>query len=71
MNEEGLGEKFAESANIKRVFRRAVHPTGFGLVHGSGDIERRGMPPSHSPEIYVLKLPSMAQNQLVNGLAEA
>ena len=71
MNEEGLREKSTQSVDVKRVFWRAVHPAGFGVVHGPGDVERRGEPPSLSPEIPVLKLSSMAQNQMVNGLAEA
>src|SRR6266487_3012269 len=67
MNEERLRKKFAQSADIKGVFRRPIHPTGLGLVPRTGHFEMR----TGTSGLSALKLPPMAHNQLVNSLAEA
>ena len=70
MNEEGLWEKFTQSANIKGVLRRSVHPARFGLLRGAGDFKRRGGPSGLSSEIHAFELSAMAHNQLINTLAD-
>jgi hypothetical protein len=67
MDEEGLREKFAQSTNIKGVFRRPIQPPGFGLVPRTSDFEMG----DGTPGLSALKMPPMAQNQLGNRLAEA
>src|SRR6266567_4069286 len=67
MNEERLRKKFAQSANIKGVFWRPIHPARFWLVVNTGDFEMR----NGTSGLPAFELSSVAQNQLVNSLAEA
>ena len=70
VDELRVGKKLAQSANVKRVLRRAIDPTCLRVIRGDetavGRVRAGGVSPPFS-----LKIDAVAENQLGNGFAEA